>query len=165
MSRAEALAEQFDEAIAAFADYLGSLSPEQWRTTARNNPKIQMGDDEDRPVGVVAHHVGDSIPLISEIIRRRAIGEPMQPFTMADINGANAKHAAANPDPDQAETVAMIRDNAARASELVRSLSDDQLERVSEGAQGTDTVESVIRRVLIGHVAWHEGSIRATVAS
>jgi hypothetical protein len=82
----------------------------------------------------------------------------------AEMDAANRRHAAVNAAPDQAETLSMLRDNSGRAAELIRSLSDEELERTGEGPMGGWTAERLIRRVVIGHVAMHEGSIQATVA-
>jgi hypothetical protein len=123
------------------------------------NPEIVRGADENRPVGVVAHHVGEMIPTIAEIARRRTRSEETVAF---DIDATNARHAAINARPDQAETVNLIRDNGARAAELTRGLSDESLARAG-GTSSTMTAEQVISRVLVGHFAWHEQSIRATV--
>lgn len=160
MSRADDLAADFERDCTAFADYVASLSPEQWRAIAVNHPEIVQGGDENRPVGVVAHHVGDMIPTLTEIARRRACGEQTPSI---DVNTVNARHAAVNPKPDQAETVTLLRDNGARAAEVIRELSDDSLDRA--GAESRFTAEQVIRRVLIGHFAMHQGSIQATVGS
>lgn len=159
MTRAAELAAEFERACTEFADYVASLSADEWHVPAVNHPEIVRGADENRPVGVVAHHVGESIPTIAEIARQRAAGEETVAF---DIDASNARHAAINARPDQAETVSLIRDNGARAAELIRGLSDESLGRVG-GTSSTMTAEQVISRVLVGHFAWHEKSIRATV--
>lgn len=157
MTRAAELAAEFERACTEFPDYVAGLSPDEWHATAVNHPEIVRGADESRPVAVVAHHVGEMIPTIVEIARRRAAGEETVSF---DIDATNARHAAINARPDQAETVNLIRDNGARAAELIRGLSDVSLVRASSGS-GTMTAEQVIRRVLVGHFSWHEKSIRA----
>ena len=164
MSRADELAAELESAYFAFADYLEGLSPDQWRLAAANHPEISSGEDEQRPVGVVAHHVGDSIPMFAERAFVLARGEPMEPLAAGEMDAANARHAAVNPSPDQAATLELIRDNAARTAELIRGLTDEQLARPGQGALSRWTAEQLIRRVLIGHVPWHEGSIRATLA-
>src|SRR3989442_1176134 len=125
-SRAEALAADVERAHAAFADYASELSAEEWQAGGVNHPEIAAGEDEHRTVGVIAHHLGDTIPLFTERALRLANGEPMQPITQTAMDAANARHAAANPHPDQAETVAMIRDNAAQSEAQIRALSDEQ---------------------------------------
>jgi hypothetical protein len=163
MSRAEELAADLTNAYAAFADYAAKLSPEEWRMVAVNHPQLVLGEDERRPVGVVAHHLGETVPLFTERGLQLARGEQLEPLTLGEMDNANDRHAAVNPAPDQMETIAMIRDNADRAAALIRSLSDDDLERPGEGAMSTWSAEQLIRRVVIGHVAIHEGSIKATV--
>jgi hypothetical protein len=163
MSRSEALASDLETAYAAFADYAEGLSPEQWRTTAVNHPEIVAGQDEERPVGVVAHHLGEAVPMLVERAFMLARGDLMVPMQPSELDAANRRHAAVNTAPDQTETLAMLRDNAERAAALIRSLSDEELARPGEGRMSSWTAEQLVRRVVIGHVAWHEGSIKATV--
>src|ERR1700704_1803479 len=163
MRRAEALAADLVSSYTRFAEYLEGLSAEQWRRPAVNHPEVVMGEDEKRPVGVLAHHVGDTIPMFAERPRRIAEGDPMDPITTAEMDAANARHAAANARPDQAETVAMIRDNLGRAADMIQRLSDADLGRTGAGAGGKVNAGQVHHRVLIGHVKWHEGSIRAAL--
>jgi hypothetical protein len=163
MSRAEALAAELEGSYTTFATYLESLSPDQWRTPAANHPQIAAGEDERRLVGVIAHHVGETVPMFAERARRIATGEPLDPISLAEMDAANARHAAVHTNPDQAETIAMLRDNVERASEMIRELSDDDLDRPGAGELSSWTAEHLIRRVLIGHATWHEGSIRATL--
>jgi hypothetical protein len=163
MSRAEALAADLVSSYTKFAEFLEGLSAEQWRRPAVNHPEVVSGEDEKRPVGVVAHHVGETIPMFAERARRIAEGEPLDPITSQEMDAANARHAAANARPDQTETVAMIRDNLSRAAAMIQGLSDDDLDRTGVGSLSSFTAEQLIRRVLIGHVATHEGSIRVAL--
>jgi hypothetical protein len=162
MSKSEALAGDLESAYSEFADYAEGLSPEEWQAIAANHPEITAGEDEERSVGVVAHHLGDSLPLLVERAFMLASGEPIEAMGPGEVDAVNRRHAAANPAPDQVETLAMLRDNAQRAAALVRSLSDEQLERPGQGEMSRWTAERLIRRVVIGHVTWHEGSIKAT---
>ncbi len=163
MSRAEDLAAELERAYHEFADYVAGLSPEEWRATAVNSPSVATGSDERRPVGVVAHHVGDMLPILVERTRQLAAEGRVPALTPADVDGTNAMHAAANPSPAQAETVAMIRDNGSRAAALVRELGEEALEREGSTGAGPLTAERMLRMIVIGHAAWHLGSIRATV--
>lgn len=163
MSRAEDLASDLERAYSAFADYSAGLSAEQWRQTAVNHPDLAAGQDERRPVGVVAHHLGETLPMFTERALALGRGDQLDPMAPAEIDAANDRHAAVNTAPDQAETVAMIRDNASRAAELIRELNDEQLDRPGQGPLSAWTAERMIRRVVIGHVDMHEGSIRAAV--
>jgi DinB superfamily len=165
MSRAEDLAADLERAYSAFADYSAGLSAEQWRQTAVNHPQVAAGEDERRPVGVVAHHLGETLPMFTERALALARGNQLNPMAPAEVDAANDRHAAVNPAPDQPETVAMIRDNVSRAADLIRELSDEQLDRPGEGPLSAWTAERMVRRVVIGHVDWHEGSIRAAVGA
>lgn len=162
MSRSEELASRFERTCHEFADYLEGLTAEQWQTRAVNSPDVTRGEDEHRPVAVVAHHVGDAIPLMTELARRLSAAEAPPPITFADVDAGNVKHAAANPHPDQASTIELIRDNATDAAAQLRELAEETLERSGETYVGRLSCEQFIRRALIGHVRWHEGSIRAT---
>ena len=163
MRRAEELAADLEASYSRFADYLEGLSPDEWRTPGVNNPEVVAGEDEHRPVGVIAHHAGESLPMFVERAWRIAVGEPLEPISSAAMDAANARHAAVNPNPDQSETVAMLRDNSERAGEIIRGLSDEDLDRAGPGALSGFTAEQLVRRVVIGHVATHEGSIRAAL--
>ena len=163
MSKAEELAAEVEACYHGFADYLEGLSPEEWRSIAVNTPGIAFGEDEHRPVGVVAHHVGDTLPMLVERTLQLAATGSLPPMTTADINGINAKHAAANPSPNQAETVALIRDNGSRAAALVRELDDEGLVRGGMTSAGRFTPERIVRRIIVGHVRQHMDGIRATI--
>jgi hypothetical protein len=163
MSRAEALAaavEAAHEELAAFAE---GLSPAEWRMTAVNHPERVVGPrDEDRPVGVVVHHTAVGVPFFVRYIEKMAAGDPPPPISFEDIDKGNAEHAAANPDPDQAETVALIRRNADQAVQLVRGLSEESLDRTRESAFGPMSTERTVQ-LMVEHAKWHLGSVRATV--
>jgi DinB family protein len=163
MSRAEDLAAEVERTYAEFADYAQGLSLEEWQAPAVNSPGIRSGPDESRTVGVVAHHVGDMLPMLAELVRRLAAEGEIATLTQADLDSINAMHAAANPSPTQAETAAMIRDNASHAATVIRELSDEALAREGATGAGRVSVERAIRRALIGHAPWHLESIRAAV--
>jgi hypothetical protein len=165
MSRAGDLAADLERAYSAFADYAEGLNAEQWRQAAVNHPQVVAGEDERRPVGVVAHHLGETLPMFVERALRVARGEQLEPMAPAEVDAANERHAAVNAAPDQRETVAMVRDNADRAAQLIGELTDEELDRPGQGPLSAWTAERMIRRVVIGHVDMHEGSIRAAVGA
>lgn len=160
MSRSDDLAEEADRAHASLLDVLVGLTPEQWRTPAVNSPDFTLGEDERRPIGVIAHHVGQFLPVAVERARLVTRGEAPAPI---DFDAVNANHAAANPDPDQQDTIAMLLANAADAATMIRGLTDADLDRVTNVRGREWTAEQFIRLVLIGHATGHEGSIRATL--
>jgi hypothetical protein len=160
VSRAAGLADQLDQLCEDFAAYLAGLSPEQWRARCANHPTIRRGDeDENRPVGTVAHHVAVALPrqlrYLRAIVSAEEVPAPAPTF--------NAEHAAANPEPDQAETTALLRRNASEVGQVIRGLSEEDLERSGHTVLGELTAGEAVERICIGHVTWHEGSIKATL--
>lgn len=163
MNRAEELANEFQHVYTEFAELASSLSPDEWQKVAANSPLFRMGVEETRSVGVVVHHVASSMPAIAETIRRLAAGEELPAMQPADIDRVNAMHAAANPAPDQPRTVALVREHGSQAAALVRSLSDEALNRSGRTVIGPCSARDYVRRVLIGHLDWHRDSLKATV--
>jgi hypothetical protein len=164
VNRAEELASEFEYAYTELADFASALGGDEWRRVAVNSPVFRLGQDERRTVGVVAHHVAAWFPRMAETIRLMAAGKPLPPAQHREIDETNAAHAATNPEPSQPRTVGMIRENGSLAAEVVRGLDDEALGRTARGIIGPMSTEDYIRRVLIGHVFWHLGSIRATAA-
>jgi hypothetical protein len=159
-STAAELADRFEGVAGEFAGYIEGLSPEQWRAVCGNHPTIRVGDeDENRPVGVVAHHLAVALPYQVAMLRAVAEGaEVPQPNPQG-----TALHARANPDPDRRETVELFRQNAAEAAGVARGLSDEELARSGHTFRGELTAAEVVSRIMVGHVAWHRGSIEATL--
>ncbi|HXH81748.1 MAG TPA: SRPBCC family protein, partial [Candidatus Tectomicrobia bacterium] len=85
-------------------------------------------------------------------------------FTSAMLDDMNARHARDFADCSRAETVALLRKNAAVAAAAIRGMSDEALAR--SGTVLADrppmTVEQLIMTALINHVDEHFGSIRRT---
>jgi hypothetical protein len=76
------------------------------------------------------------------------------------VDEINAAHAAANPDPDQAETVKLVRSTGTAAAARLRSLTDAQLQA---GGEGGFTAEQTIERVLIAHVRAHLEELKSAL--
>jgi hypothetical protein len=162
VSTANDLADRVETTYSGFAEYIGQLSPEEWRAQCGNHPTIRAGDeDENRPVGTVAHHTAVALPRLVGMLRAVVAGEPIEPPSSERV----AEHARSNPDPDQGETVALLRRNATDAGEYVRSLSDDELARTGQTMAGELSAAEVVSRVFVGHAIWHEGSIKASLGN
>ena len=159
-SAAAELAGRFESAYQAFGDYLSGLSPEQWRTQCSNHPTIRVGDeDECRPVGTVAYHTAAAPPRMVVMLGAMRDGAEVPRPDPA----RNAQQAREHPDPDQAETIALLRRNGAEAAEVVRGLSEEDLAVTARTPFGEVSVADFVGRVFVGHITWHEGSIRATL--
>jgi hypothetical protein len=162
MTMGKDLAARFQAACADLADYATSLDDAQWRTIAVNSPDIVQGNDEDRPVGVVVDHVIAWLPRIVRMIEVRVAGGEVPATVAVEIDRINAEHAEAAPAPDQAETIVRLTSRATEVARTIATLSDEELVR---GPEGGLSAGGVTERLLIGHVTWHLGSIRATFAS
>ena len=154
MTRAERLAAALEAANEEFAAHLEGLSPEQWLAPTGAN------DDEVRPVGVVALHVAEAhLNINARVMALAAGGEvpPRRPELFAD---RNAHHAAANPRPDQAETIELLRRNAGIVATRLRALSDEELDRPGEVGGEPATAETEFDRRQLSHLRSHLASIR-----
>lgn len=148
---------------AAHDDFIGlvaSATQEQWRMAGVNHPEIRFGEDEHRPVGVIAHHVASAYSATIDRCRAWTRGELPPPPTPEN----NARHESANPDPSQAETIQLLRDNANKLRDFARSLSDEELDAKGLFVQGETSVGKMLGQTMPYHVRWHAGSIRATWA-
>ena len=157
-ARAEKLAKKFDESCGEFTKVLGGLSDADWKNVTAA---------EKWSVGCVAHHVAGGHGRISGLLHMFAKGQPLPKLTRDLVNENNAKHAVEHANPDKAETLELCRTNGAKASAIVRGLSDAELDR--SGTVLTDipamTVQQAIEGILINHVHEHLGSIRATTGA
>lgn len=154
-----ALATRLIAAGDALAAVAAGLDPEQWRRIAVNSPDIVQGRDEDRPAGVVVHHVAAWLPRLWGMVEQAAGGSSSARVDPAEIDRVNASHAREHPDPDQAETVSLLRDRTAEVAAALAGLSDEELAR---GPAEGMSAGALAQRLLIGHITWHLGSIRAT---
>jgi hypothetical protein len=160
MNRAEALATEFERVNRELVECLSGLDARQWLTPGVNSPILQVGDeDEHRPVGTIAHHVASAYERSVTNLRLMADGQPVprpQP-------GSAARHAAENAEPDQAATIALLDERGARLAEVVRGLTDAELDRETTTFMGTTTVAGFVERAVIFHPVWHLSSIRAAL--
>ena len=154
--RADALAKRFEEANQAMTDAVGHLTDGDWGKTT---------SAEKWSVGVVAHHAALGHAGIANLVKAIASGQSVPNLTMATIDERNAQHAREHANCTKAETLELLKRNAATAASLVRGLSDVELDR--SGTVLTDrppmTAQQVVERILINHVNEHLGSIRATL--
>jgi hypothetical protein len=160
VSTANDLADRVEAQYTSFAEYIDGLSAEQWRSRCGNHPTIRMGDeDENRPIGTVAHHTAVALPRLVGMLSALVAGEEIERPSSQRV----AEHARTNSDPDQAETAALLRRNGAEAGQYVRGLSDEELAQTGRTMAGEMSGAEVVSRVFIGHALWHEGSIKASL--
>ena len=157
--RGDQLAAEFELVAKGFRELVEGLTDEQWRLLGHNHPTIRGGDeDEGRPVGVIAFHTGFSMRRQTKWLREMASGEPVSQPGFSNAQQAE-EHAGTTPK----EVLALIDEAAPALARLIRSLSDEELDRRAQLIMGEMSVADAIKRVAIGHVLWHRGSIEATI--
>jgi DinB superfamily len=159
-ARSALLAEQYEEAHDQFVRLLESLSDDQWHVAGKNYPQRIDNEDENRPVGVIAHHVATNGDWIMQRIQTMLAGGPLAPVNQREINAEQARtHANASKD----EVLRLMRASKQRIADAVRSIPDNQLDVQRETPAGPMSAAQRVDRVLIGHMKQHQGSIEAAI--
>ncbi len=157
--RAQQLADQFEQSVAAFIGVVEGLSDEQWRTLCSN---------EERSVAVLTRNVAFGISFEMDVFREIAAGRQPRTVTRQDLADMNARDAEEWNECSKDETLALMRANAEAAATEVRQLSDEQLGRAGKYVEEIPnlwTVDQWIERILIGHVYGHLQSIQTALAT
>jgi len=118
--RAEGLAKKFEAKAGELSGVLEKLSDADWK---------KVTSSEKWSVGVTAHHVAGSHGPIAGIVKTVASGQAVPPFTMAQLDESNAKHAKDFAGCTKAETLALHKKGVADAAKMVRGLSDAELDK------------------------------------
>lgn len=156
--RSEALATAFEQANNAVIEALEGCTDEQARAIC---------DSEGWSVAVAAHHLAAGHEALAGFAQLVADGKELPPVTMEMIHAGNAKHAEEFASIGRDESLAALRTHGATAAAMVRSLSDEQLDRSAPlalvGGETWSTAD-IIERILIGHPLDHGKSIQAALA-
>ena len=153
-----------DDWVAAhreFAQFVESLSDEQWHMAGKNFPEQINGEDESRSIGVIAHHVADTEPFIIDRIYLMLEGKPLP---RVDFHDVNARHSASHSDVTRGDVLDLLRSNEQSIPPRVRAIPDEALDVEHQTPVGPATIAQRLERTLIGHLKMHEGSIRAALA-
>jgi hypothetical protein len=154
-TRANALADRLEQGAAQLAAFAEGLSDVEWGTICPN---------EDRPVGVLIHHVASAYPVEVDLIQVLASGKAVEGVTWDMVDQMNADHADSQEQCSKAETLKLLKENSAAAAKAVRALSDQQLDTASPISLNWDaplTTQYFIEDHPIGHPFAHLASIRA----
>jgi anti-sigma factor ChrR (cupin superfamily) len=161
-ARSSRLADQFEAAQEDFIRLVEALTVEHWRMRGQNTPDLRINnEDENRPVGVIAHHVAVNQDWIMSRINAIVEDKPTPPV---DFKQINAHHANEHAHATRAEVLALLRDSKSRIAREVRAIRDHELDKERQLPSGTMTVQQRIERVLIGHMKSHQASIEATIS-
>ena len=161
-ARSAEFADRFEAAQDEFIRLIESLDDERWQRVGKNYPQRVNDEDEQRTVGVIAHHVATSGPFILERIQLMAAGTLLPP--VGNFRELNARHAAENAGVTRDEVLRVLRETRDPIATAVRGIPDDQLDQQRETPVGPMSVAQRLERVLIGHLKMHQGSIEAAVA-
>ncbi len=157
--RAELLAARIEEGAAGLAAFAEGLTEEEWDTP------VNEGRD-DRPVGVIVHHVASMYPIEIDVAKAVAAGNAITDVTWGVVADINAKHAQDNARTTKAEALELLRRNSREAAAVVRKWTDADLDRaapfsLSYGAPMT--AQFVVEDHALRHSWHHLARIRGAV--
>jgi hypothetical protein len=155
--RSEALADRLEQGARALAVFASGLTDTEWHSRI---PK------DGRKVGVVVHHVATMYPLEIELAQTLARGEAVAGVTWDAVHTINARHAQEHDAITKAAALDLLLRNSAAASDAIRALSDEQLDRaapVSLNGEAPLTCQFMLEDHAVRHSYHHLASLRATV--
>lgn len=120
--RSEALAQRVLEGHRRLIDFIEGCSDAEWVTRVPN---------EERPVGVVIHHVASMLPIEVDFIKILASGKAIAGITSDEVDQMNAQHADENVSSTKDETLAILKRNSEITIAAIRKLTDEQLDRAA----------------------------------
>ena len=154
-ARATVLADDFLQRFATIEELLRSLTDEQWTLPCSG---------EGWPVGYVAHHIGQGIVRPRGWIEQVLVGEEPFAFDWEVTHELNRRRSAQLGLPPRDDTVRFLEVTAEHFGALVRSLSDEQLDRVgfAQGAARRDVAWVV--KLVMRHMDEHRAGIVGAIA-
>jgi hypothetical protein len=159
-TRSAQLADEYEAAHDEFVRLVESLSEDQWHRAGKNFPHRIDNEDENRPVGVIAHHVATNGDWIMQRIQTMLAGGPLAPVNQRQVN---AEQARINANVSKDDVLRLMRASKQRIANAVRSIPDNQLDIQRETPAGPMSAAQRVERVLIGHMKQHQGSIEAAI--
>lgn len=156
--RSEALAARLEAGAAALADFVATLSEEQWQTPL---PK------DGRKVGVVVHHVASVYPVEIHLASLLAAGQPITGVTWDAVDTMNQGHAIENDGITKEAAIALLKTNSAAAAAAIRAFSDEELDRAAPVSLNSDaplTCQFILEDHAVRHSYHHLARIRAALA-
>ena len=154
----EQLLAQVEEATATTTAVIEKCTDAQWQTAVA---------EEERPVGVVLHHIAYAYPFVVEWACNLAQGEGVPAISYDDVNALNHQHAEAQADVDPASTLALLKSNAQAAQAQIGQLSDADLQVSAPfpliGGQPI-SVQQMVQWFLVNHAHNHVEVISKTLA-
>jgi len=156
--RTNALANSLEEGARALASFASTLTEEQWQALL---PK------DGRKVGLIVHHVATVYPVEIQFAQSVIDSKPAS-ITRDDVNEMNAGHALENDEVTKEQTLKLLVDNSAAAAAAIRSLTDEELDRVAPVplyGNATLTCQFILEDHAVRHSYHHLARIRAALTS
>lgn len=156
--RTEALANSLEEGAHALATFASTLTEQEWQARL---PK------DGRKVGVIVHHVATVYPLEIQFAQSVASGKPAG-ITVEAVNEMNAGHAKENDAVTKEETLKLLADNSSAAAAAIRSLTDEDLDRVASVplyGNAVLTCQFILEDHAVRHSYHHLSRVRAALTS
>ena len=156
-TRAQTLADQFEQVNVAAMAAVEACDDAVWRATCR---------EEGWPVAFTAWHIGDGHTTIMGLVTAVANGQALPAVTAAMLDGINAENAARHAACSRQEALELLRQNGATVADTIRRLSDAQLDRAAalDLFGGVPmSAQQLIEHVLLGHARHHLASMHAAV--
>jgi hypothetical protein len=116
------------------------------------------------PAGVAAHHLAESAPQVAGLVQMIAQGQDLPPLTQDMLDQMNAQHAAQFAGCDKQETIRLLDKNTTDVEQILRGLSDEQVDKRATFFGQTINNQWMIENILIGHVNTHAASIAGVIA-
>jgi hypothetical protein len=149
---------QFEAVNADLIAAVEDCTDEQWRRRC---------EDEGRTIGVVAYHVSATNEAFAGMLGALASGQTFSPkSSMAEVHQHNVQQARDHAAVGKTDVLVGLRQNGAAIAQTLRSLSDEQLDKVAGVFGGNElTIEQVIAYIIVGHTREHRDSIRAGISA
>ena len=147
-TRSETLAMKLEKTIEGLLAAVEASTPEQWAAPCSDGEWTQA---------FAAYHAATTIGVVAQVVKDVAGGQPFPKMTMEELDSQNAAQAKEHADCTTAETIALIKESTPIATSVVRSLSDEQLDRKIQllDSMPEVTVEMMAEMGLVGHAGYH----------
>lgn len=155
--RANALADRLERGATDLATFASELTTAEWETQV---PR------DGRSIGVVVHHVASVLPTEIHLAQVLASGKPVTGVTTDDIHAMNAAHARDNHAVTREESVDLLKRNSSAAATVIRTLTDEQLDRASPVSLYEDaplTTQFMLEDHAVRHSYHHLALLRSTL--
>ncbi|OLE77531.1 MAG: hypothetical protein AUG02_01710 [Chloroflexi bacterium 13_1_20CM_2_70_9] len=153
--RAAALADEFQERFATLDRLLQPLTTAQWALPCSG---------EGWPVGYVAHHIGQGIVRPRGWIEQVLVGEEPFAFDWEVTHELNRRRSARLGLPPRDETLRFLKVTAEHFGALVRSLSDEQLDRIGFAQRDARRDVAWVVKLVMRHIDEHRAGILGAIA-